>query len=84
MGGNKGRIFQGLAEYPKFKKKGKNDSFTLDNCGKVMRFSGRRLKLPFIGWFSTYESLTEIQTKRVTISRKADSWYLSVTDEART
>jgi putative transposase len=46
-----------------------------------MRFSGRRLKLPFIGWVFTYEPLPEIQTKRVTISRIADSWYLSVAYE---
>ena len=75
------RFFQGTAQYPKFKKKGRNDSFTLDNCGKLMEFSGRRLKLPFIGWVSTYEPLPEIQTKRVTISRVADSWYISVAYE---
>ncbi|NES25860.1 MAG: IS200/IS605 family element transposase accessory protein TnpB, partial [Symploca sp. SIO3E6] len=72
------RFFQGLAEHPKFKKKGKNDSFTLDHGGKVMEFSGCRLKLPFIGWVSTYEPLPKINTKRVTISRVADSWYISV------
>ncbi len=75
------RFFKGLAQYPRFKKKGRNDSFTLDNCGKVMEFSGTRLKLPFLGWVSTYEPLPEIQTKRVTISRVADSWYLSVAYE---
>ncbi|NEP30060.1 RNA-guided endonuclease TnpB family protein [Moorena sp. SIO3B2] len=75
------RFFQGRAQHPKFKKKGRNDSFTLDNCGKVMEFSGTRLKLPFIGWVSTYEPLPEIQTKRVTISRVADSWYISLAYE---
>ncbi|EAW37845.1 transposase OrfB [Lyngbya sp. PCC 8106] len=75
------RFFKGLAKYPKFKKKGRNDSFTLDNCGKVMQFSGTQLKLPFIGWISTYEPLPEIKTKRVTISRVADSWYISVAYE---
>lgn len=75
------RFFQGLAQHPKFKKKGRDDSFTIDNSGKVMRFSGTRLKLPFIGWVSTYEPLPQIQTKRVTISRVADSWYLSVAYE---
>ncbi|MEL7039830.1 MAG: RNA-guided endonuclease TnpB family protein, partial [Cyanobacteria bacterium J06592_8] len=75
------RFFKGLAKYPKFKKKWINDSFTLDNCGKIMEFSGTRLRLPFIGWVSTYEPLPEIQTKRVTISRVADSWYLSVAYE---
>ncbi|WP_293121476.1 RNA-guided endonuclease TnpB family protein, partial [Moorena sp. SIO4G3] len=71
-------FFQGTSQHPKFKKKGRNDSFTLDNCGRIMEFSGTRLKLPFIGWVSTYEPLPEIHTKRVTITRVADSWYLSV------
>ena len=75
------RFFKGLAEHPKFKKKGRNESFTLDNCGKVMEFSGTRLKLPFIGWVSTYEPLPEIHTKRVTISRVAANWYISVAYE---
>lgn len=78
------RFFKGLAQHPKFKKKGRNESFTLDNCGKVMEFCGRRLKLPFIGWVSTYEPLPEIKTKRVTISRVAQSWYISVAYEFRT
>lgn len=72
------RFFKGVAQHPKFKKKGSNECFTLDNCGKVMQFCGRRLKLPFIGWVSTYEPLPEIKTKRVTISRVADCWYISV------
>jgi putative transposase len=46
--------------------------------GKAMQFSGTRLKLPFIGWVSTYEPLPEICTKRLTISRVADDWLLSV------
>ncbi|WAN70175.1 transposase [Moorena producens JHB] len=75
------RFFKGTAQHPKFNKKGRNDSFTLDNCGRIMEFSGTRLKLPFIGWVSTYELLPEIQTKRVTITRVADSWYLSVAYE---
>ncbi len=75
------RFFQGKAKHPRFKKKGKNDSFTMDNSGQVMEFSGIRLKLPFMGWVSTYEPLPEIQTKRVTISRVADSWYISVAYE---
>ncbi len=75
------RFFKGTAQHPKFKKKGKHDSFTLDNCGKVMEFSGTRLKLPFIGWVSTYEPLPTIQTKRVTVSRVAANWYISFSYE---
>ncbi|MGB7445303.1 MAG: transposase [Coleofasciculaceae cyanobacterium] len=72
------RFFQGVAKHPKFKKKGHYDSFTLDHCGKAMTFSGKRLKLPFVGIASTYEPLPELTIKRVTISRVADSWYLSI------
>jgi putative transposase len=46
-----------------------------------MPFSGTRLKLPFMGWVSTYEPLPQINTKRVTISRGADDWYISVAYE---
>ncbi len=71
------RFFKGLAKYPKFKKKGKADSFTLDNCGKPIKLGGIRNKLPFVGWVSTYEPLPLCETKKITISRIADGWYLS-------
>lgn len=71
------RFFKGLAKYPKFKKKGRADSFTLDNCGKPIKLCSLRNKLPFIGWISTYEPLPLCETKKVTISRYADGWYLS-------
>jgi putative transposase len=75
------RFFKGIAQHPKFKKKGRNDSFTIDNCGQVMPFSGTRLKLPFIGWVSTYEPLPEICTKKLTISRASNDWFISVAYE---
>ncbi|MDT9319014.1 MAG: transposase, partial [Limnospira sp. PMC 1306.21] len=34
------RFFKGISSYPKFKKKGYHDSFTLDNCGKPFKLSG--------------------------------------------
>ena len=34
------RFFQGLGKYPRFKKKGRSDSFTIDNCGKPVRLVG--------------------------------------------
>ena len=49
------RFFQGLAKHPRFKKKGKHDSFTIDNCGKPIELNGWNHKLPFIGWVKTYE-----------------------------
>lgn len=78
------RWWKGLAQKPKFKKKGKNDSFTLDNTGKAFRLGGRKHKLPFLGWFKTYEVLPEIEVKSITISRRADKWLISFHLETET
>lgn len=71
------RYFKKLGDKPVFKKKGKHDSFTIDNSGKHFRLGGTRHKLPFIGWVRTHESLPECIVKKITISRVADSWYIS-------
>ncbi|GGA33146.1 hypothetical protein CYANOKiyG1_50140 [Okeania sp. KiyG1] len=60
---------------PKFKKKGRDDSFTLDGSISV-GFS--HIKLPRIGWIKTYELLpNNVTPKSVTISKKADRWFVS-------
>ncbi|MDJ0519329.1 MAG: transposase [Trichodesmium sp. MO_231.B1] len=74
------RFFQGLGKHPRFKKKGKHDSFTIDNCGKPIELNGWNHKLPFIGWVKTYEPI-EATTKKITISRQAGNWYLSYSYE---
>ncbi|AOY84707.1 RNA-guided endonuclease TnpB family protein [Moorena producens JHB] len=71
------RFFKGLGGYPRFKKKGKHDSFTIDNSGAPIKLSGLRRKLPKLGWVRTYEPLPDVITKKITISRQADGWYLS-------
>lgn len=71
------RYFKKLGDKPVFKKKGNHDSFTIDNCGKPIRLGGLKHKLPFIGWVKTYEPLPECVVKKVSISREADSWYIS-------
>ncbi|NEP89506.1 MAG: IS200/IS605 family element transposase accessory protein TnpB [Okeania sp. SIO2C2] len=71
---------QGLGKYPRFKKKGKHDSFTIDNCGKPIELNGWSHKLPFIGMVKTYEPI-EATTQKITISRQADDWYLSLAFE---
>lgn len=70
-------FFKKLGGRPNFKKKGKDDSFTIDNSGKVIRLVGLRHKLPFIGWVRTHEALPDCTTKKVTISKQAGDWYLS-------
>ena len=74
------RFFQGLGKHPRFKKKGRSDSFTIDNCGKPIELNGWCHRLPFIGIVKTYE-LIEATTQKVTISRQAGDWYLSLSYE---
>lgn len=71
------RFFKKLGSYPKFKRKGLHDSFTVDNCGKPIKIGGLRHKLPFIGWVRNHEALPGYVTKKVTISKQAGKWYLS-------
>ncbi len=71
---------QGLGKHPRFKKKGKHDSFTIDNSGKPIELNGWCHKLPFIGIVKTYEPI-EATTQKVTISKQAGSWYLSLSYE---
>ena len=70
------RFFKG-AGYPNRKKKFVNDSFTIDNCGKLIPIGGVRTKLPFIGWVSTHEPLPDCQTLKATLSYQAGDWYIS-------
>lgn len=73
------RFFKKLGDYPKFKKKGKNDSFTVNCGGKPMPFGGKSIKLPTIGWVKLHEGLPHGTTSKVAISRIADDWYISFT-----
>lgn len=60
---------------PRFKKKGRSDSFTLDGSIKLENW---RIKVPRIGWLKTYERLPQtINPKSVTISQKAGRWFIS-------
>ena len=69
------RCFSKVSGVPKFKKKGKDDSFTLDGSISV---GFNHIKLPRIGWMKTYEvRIDNVTPKSVTISRKADRWFVS-------
>jgi putative transposase len=69
------RCFKKIAGAPKFKKKGRHDSFTLDGSIKVDHF---KIKVPVIGWLRTYERLPQdYQPKSITISRQAERWLIS-------
>lgn len=70
------RCFKKTSGVPNFKKKGKNDSFTLDGTIKVV--DHYKIQAPVIGKLRTYERLPfGYKPKSVTISRKADRWFIS-------
>jgi len=72
------RFFKGLADYPKFKKKGKSaSSFTINSGGKPLSVGGTSIKLPIIGTVKTYEGLPHTKTSKFTISERAGNWYIS-------
>ncbi|GGA21140.1 RNA-guided endonuclease TnpB family protein [Okeania sp. KiyG1] len=69
------RCFNKVSGQPKFKKKGRDDSFTLDGSITV---GFNRIKLPRIGWVKTFEILPDnVTPKSVTISRASDRWFIS-------
>lgn len=69
------RCFNKTAGVPKFKKKGKRDSFTLEGTVKIL--GSNKIQVPVIGILKTYEKLPPVLTKSCTISRQADRWFIS-------
>jgi putative transposase len=59
---------------PKFKKKGKRDSFYLEGS---IRISGNKIKVPIFGWLTCDEILPTTIPKNVTISKRASKWFIS-------
>ena len=74
--------FKKTKKPPRFKKKGKSDSFTLDGSITVEH---NRIKVPRIGWIKTYERLPQgTVPKSVTISKRANRWFISFKVELTT
>jgi putative transposase len=70
------RCFKKVSGAPKFKKKGRSDSFELD--GTIRMQGTRKIQVPRLGILRTYENLPpQVQPKSVAISRTADRWYIS-------
>lgn len=69
------KCFKKVSGVPKFKRKGRNNSFTLDGSITV---NHNRIKVPVIGWLKTYERLPQgVKPKSVTLSKQADKWFIS-------
>lgn len=70
-------FFAGRAKYPKFRKKGIHDRFTLTN--DQFSVEGSRIRIPNLGWVRMRETLRFTgKIMSATISRVADRWYVSL------
>ena len=68
------------AKFPKFKGRGHKQSFTTD--AQAVRVEGKKIKLPKIGWIKMFQELRFVgKIIKVTISRTAHRWFVSITVE---
>ena len=66
------------AKFPKFKRRGINDSFTTNS--QSVEVKGMSIKLPKIGWIKMFQELRFVgRIIKVTISRTAHRWFVSIT-----
>lgn len=71
-------FFAGRAKYPRFRRKGVHDRFTLTN--DQFALDGSRIRIPNLGWVRMRESLRFTgKILSATISRVADRWFASIT-----
>ena len=70
-------FFHKRAEFPKFKKKGRKDSFSLSN--DQFKIIGKTISIPNLGFVRMTEDLRFTgKIMGATISRKADRWYVAI------
>lgn len=71
-------FFAHRAAYPKFRKKGVHDRFSISNDQFAVQ--GTRIRIPKLGWVRMREAL-RFSGKLVsaTVSRMADRWFVSIT-----
>jgi putative transposase len=71
-------FFAGRAKYPKFRKKGLHDRFSLTN--DQFSIDGSRIRIPNLGWVRMRETLRFTgKIMSATVSRVADKWFVSIT-----
>jgi putative transposase len=71
-------FFAGRTRYPKFRRKGVEDRFTINN--DEFRVEGKRMRIPKLGWVRMREVLRFTgRIVSVSVSRTAGHWYSSIT-----
>jgi putative transposase len=71
-------FFNGAARYPKFRRKGRDDRFTITN--DQFKVENKRIRIPKLGWVRMRECLRYAgHIVSATIARHAGRWYASIT-----
>jgi putative transposase len=71
-------FFNGAARYPKFRRKGHDDRFTITN--DQFKIEDKRIRIPKLGWVRMREYLRYAgHIVSATIARHAGRWYASIT-----
>jgi putative transposase len=71
-------FFAGRARYPRFRRKGRDNRFTLTN--DQFQVGDKRIRIPKLGWVRMRESLRFAgRIVSATVARVADQWYASIT-----
>jgi putative transposase len=74
-------FFEGRADLPRFKKKGRHDAFRYPDP-KQFAVDDGRVKLPKLGWVRYRRSRAVSGTpKQLTISREGEHWFVSIQTE---
>jgi len=71
-------FFAGRAKYPRFRKKGLHDRFSISN--DQFSLDGSRIRIPCLGWVRMRETLRFTgKPMSATVSRVAERWFVSIT-----
>jgi len=74
------RFFKHQNKYPKFKKKGKKDSFYISN--DKFDIEGKKFRIPKLGWVKGAEELRfKGKIASATVRRRADYWFVVISVE---
>ncbi len=73
------RLADKQSKYPTLKKKGRHDSARFDNGPETIKFKGKSIRMPVVGWVKMREELRfSGKPLSATVSRTADRWFVSV------
>lgn len=72
-------FFKKIGGRPKFRKKGRKDSFYIANDQMVVDNEGWRVRIPLIGWVRMREQLRFVgKIMSATVIRHAERWFISI------